>query len=107
MENNKFYMPEILTIAQTIICNLDDIDDLSKYLNILLDYLDINDEKDTCQNKMLYITLILLLEKISTIEKRNEILYNSFPDMPLDQWDIFQNRFDEFISKMTDLKLNN
>ena len=104
IQENNFELPDILWLASINSLNVDDVKYLKEHFYDLLEWLE--DEEDSKKIKMLIVVMKLLIDKIETIESRIREVYESFPSMPKDQWDIFQNRFDEFIKSMSDLKLN-
>jgi hypothetical protein len=102
-KENRFDFPDLLWLASTNSLNSDDIKDLIEHFYDLLEWIEEDkDEKST----ILKVVFKLLIDKIEIIQSRINEVYESIPSMPQDQWNILQNKFDEFIKTMGDLKLN-
>lgn len=107
MNENKFKLPEFLTIIRICPDAMHQLSEIRDHLNNLLEWLEHEEEFENNNDYKLLVMLIsLIIDKTKCIEDNLDYIREFFPCMPVDQWEIFQNRFDEFIKEMPPLKLN-
>lgn len=99
----KFRCPDLLYIAQQLSLFEDVVDRVTSNLSTLLD--------DDNEDKVNYSSLVeVILSQIfdRTLDLKTEIksLREEFPDMPLSEWNKFNERYDKFINSADGLKLN-
>ena len=98
--------PTLLYIAQSLASYEDFFDQYSDHLVQMLDWYEQKEDENNALSPPIAIFLKILLDKMGEVNRDIASLKEELPNMSLDQWKIFNERWSLFLQSMNDIKLN-